>query len=221
MSTALDNAAGKVVGAQVAKRYEPTPQERAMMDAYLARHDGANQCPDVKVAERNEGISEITIDHADPHIGMVLLMRALGTSAAAFYTTLIPQLAAAAPKCASETGALNFMLAVVKAVGPKDEIESLLAAQMAAVHVATMHMAARLSNAETVPQRESAERGLNKLVRTFTGQLDTLKRYRSGGEQKVTVEHVHVYPGGQAIVGHVEHSGEGEPKQKNGSTPCS
>lgn len=29
------------------------------------------------------------------------------------------------------------------------------------------------------------------------------KRYRSGGEQKMTVQHVHVAEGGQAIVGNV------------------
>jgi hypothetical protein len=30
---------------------------------------------------------------------------------------------------------------------------------------------------------------------------------RRGGRQKVIVEHVHVYPGGQAIVGNVTHTG--------------
>jgi hypothetical protein len=39
--------------------------------------------------------------------------------------------------------------------------------------------------------------------------MEALKRYRSGGEQKMTVEHVHVHPGAQAIVGNVSRSGEG------------
>jgi len=43
----------------------------------------------------------------------------------------------------------------------------------------------------------------NKLLRTFNTQVETLKRYRSKGEQKVMVEHVHVHQGGQAIVGNV------------------
>lgn len=33
--------------------------------------------------------------------------------------------------------------------------------------------------------------------------MEALKRYRSGGEQKVTVQHVSVNEGGQAIVGNV------------------
>jgi hypothetical protein len=38
----------------------------------------------------------------------------------------------------------------------------------------------------------------------FREQLQALQRYRGKGQQKVTVEHVHVHAGGQAIVGNVE-----------------
>jgi hypothetical protein len=34
-------------------------------------------------------------------------------------------------------------------------------------------------------------------------QVEALQRYRGKGQQKVTVEHVHVHAGGQAIVGAV------------------
>jgi len=44
-------------------------------------------------------------------------------------------------------------------------------------------------------------------------QFATLNRHRGKGQQKVTVEHVHVHQGGQAIVGHVQHSGEGVNKE--------
>ena len=43
-------------------------------------------------------------------------------------------------------------------------------------------------------------------------QVEALKRYRGKGEQKMTVEHVHVYQGGQAIVGAV-HQGGGAPSK--------
>jgi hypothetical protein len=39
--------------------------------------------------------------------------------------------------------------------------------------------------------------------------MDALSNMRRGGRQKVVVEHVHVYPGGQAIVGNVTHTGRG------------
>ena len=79
----------------------------------------------------------------------------------------------------------------------------MLALQMAAVHRATMTFARRLAHVENIPQQDSAERAFNKLTRTFAAQVEALKRYRSGGEQTVTVQHVHVGEGGQAIVGNV------------------
>ncbi|TQE98087.1 MAG: hypothetical protein FKY71_15680 [Spiribacter salinus] len=67
----------------------------------------------------------------------------------------------------------------------------------------------KLNHVNTIPQQDSAERALNKLARTFTTQMDALKRYRTGGQQKVTVEHVTVNSGGQAIVGAVQTGGGG------------
>ena len=94
-------------------------------------------------------------------------------------------------------------------------VEAMLAAQMAAVHVATMTFAMRLRGVTNIPQQDSAERAFNKLARTFAVQMEALKRYRTGGEQKVTVQHQHVTvsEGGQAVVGTVLHGGGGG-KQK-------
>ncbi len=44
---------------------------------------------------------------------------------------------------------------------------------------------------------------------TYAALLDALNRHRGKGQQKVTVEHVHVHEGGQAIVGNVESRGGG------------
>jgi hypothetical protein len=113
---------------------------------------------------------------------------------------------------------LNFMLAVVKGVEPKDQVEAMLAAQMAAVHNATMTFARRLAHVDNIQQQDSAERAFNKLARTYATQVEAFKRYRTGGEQKVTVEHVTVNEGGQAIVGNVSHGGRGASKNRR-STP--
>jgi hypothetical protein len=96
-----------------------------------------------------------------------------------------------------------FMLSVVRSIKPKDQLESMLAAQMAAIHMATMKFAGRLSRVKTIVEQDSIERGLNKLARTYTTQMEVLKRYRTGGEQNITVQHVSVSEGGQAIVGNV------------------
>jgi hypothetical protein len=62
---------------------------------------------------------------------------------------------------------------------------------------------------ETIPESDSAALTLSRLQRAFTTQMDALSNLRRGGRQKVVVEHVHVHPGGQAIVGDVTHTGRG------------
>jgi len=98
---------------------------------------------------------------------------------------------------------INFMLSVIRGIQPRDQIEAMLASQMAAVQMAVMTFARRLAHVEDIRQQDSAERAFNKLARTFAAQMEALKRYRTGGEQKVTVQHVTVSDGGQAIVGNV------------------
>jgi hypothetical protein len=194
-----------------------TPREVAVLQAQLTRRDAKAPCPTLKMDGHT-----VVVDHADARAGYAMLMEAFGTADAAFVSGILSDLAnvTATPEDddASERR-LNFALSMVNAINPKDELETMLAAQMAVVHLATMRMANRLEHASSIPVLDSSERGLNKLARTFASQLEALKRYRTGGEQKVTVEHVHVHEGGQAIVGHVEHKGEGGAKI-NGSSPC-
>jgi len=137
-------------------------------------------------------------------------MDALGTRDWDFLEGLLLQLADAGSKGRKVDGrTLTFMLSVVKGVEPRDQVEALLGAQMAAIHTATMTFARRLAHVKTIQQQDSAERALNKLARTFAAQVEALKRYRSRGDQTVRVEHVTVNEGGQAIVGNVAHRGGG------------
>ncbi len=146
-------------------------------------------------------------------------MKALGTTDPSFLDGLLGQLANAGTHGGNvEEREINFMLSLVIGVEPKDQVEAMLAAQMAAVHNATMTFARRLAHVDNIPQQDSAERAFNKLTRTFASQVEALKRYRTGGEQKVTVKHVTVNEGGQAIVGNVSHGGRGARKNRR-STP--
>jgi hypothetical protein len=103
----------------------------------------------------------------------------------------------------------TFMLSVIRDLAPRDAIERMLAVQMAATHVATIRQGRRMALADQLPQFDSHERAYNKLARTFAAQVETLRKYRNGGKQTVTVQHVNVSDGGQAIVGNVKAGGEG------------
>jgi len=103
----------------------------------------------------------------------------------------------------------NAVVGFVTGMKPRDPAEMLLLTQMGAIHNATMMLARGLNHVDSLPQQDLAERALNKLARTFAAQMDTLKRYRSKGQQTVRVERVTVQDGGQAIVGTVESGGAG------------
>jgi hypothetical protein len=184
--------------------YTPTLREDRTIQTLKHRRAAKPPTPRIKVTHTEGEPAEISSDHPDPITGGQLRMAALGTTSHDFAFGLLNQLAQASSKGskADEDG-INFMLAVIAGIEPRDEIEAMLAAQMAAVHMATMTFTRRLAHVENIPQQDSAARAFTKLARTFAAQMEALKRYRTGGEQKVTVQHVTVNEGGQAVVGHV------------------
>jgi len=93
-------------------------------------------------------------------------------------------------------------------INPKDELEGMLAAQLLASHNASMECFRRAMIPEQPfeGRRENLNQA-NRLSRTYTTLLESLNRHRGKGQQKVTVEHVHVHEGGQAIVGNVQGGG--------------
>ncbi len=185
----------------VKPEYERKPEEQAVIDAHFAKM--RENPPPPRLTVEN---GHMSADHPEPKAGLTLIAEAINSRSHVFLEGLFNQLSTASARGGKiDEQGLNFMVSVVASIKPKEEIEALLAAQMAAVHTAAMTFAGRLANAETLEQRDSAERTFNKLTRTFAAQIEALKRYRTGGEQKVTVEHVTVNSGGQAIVGNVTH----------------
>ncbi len=96
-------------------------------------------------------------------------------------------------------------------IGPKDELEGMMAAQLIAAHCAAMECYRRaMLGEQTFEGRRENLNQANKLSRTWAMLLDALNKHRGKGHQKVTVEHVHVHAGGQAVVGNVERPGGGD-----------
>jgi hypothetical protein len=114
---------------------------------------------------------------------------------------------------ASGSTEINRALAAVTGIGARDETEGMLATQMVATHVAAIRALRRLRGSDTVAQQDSNGNLAVKLLRTYTMQLEALQRYRGKGQQKVTVEHVHVNAGGQAIVCTVDSSAAKKSKE--------
>src|SRR5207247_8553474 len=97
---------------------------------------------------------------------------------------------------------LAATLAALVGIAPKDELEGMIAAQLLAAHNAAMECYRRaMLGEQTFEGRRENLSQANKLSRSYAVLLEALNRHRGKGQQKVTVEHVHVHSGGQAIVG--------------------
>jgi hypothetical protein len=137
----------------------------------------------------------------------------------AFATTdtelIVPLLFQAMPTAgfgdANITMAHHYTVAAVHSLGARDGLETLLAVQMVGVHNLAMKF---LANAALKDQTDYGTEvnvnRANRLLRTFTAQVEALKKHRSKGEQHFTVEHVHVHSGGQAVVGAVNQGQGGQ-----------
>jgi hypothetical protein len=99
-------------------------------------------------------------------------------------------------------------LAFLTGVNPQDVIEGMMAAQLFASHAAAMECYRRAMVPDQLPEgREMNLTLAAKLTRANSAQVEALAKHRNRGQQKVIVEHVHVYQGGQAIVGNVTPGG--------------
>lgn len=104
---------------------------------------------------------------------------------------------------------LSATVAALMGIAPKDELEGMMAAQLVAAHNAAMecYRRAMIGEQSFEGRRENLTQA-NKLSRTYAALVEALNRHRGKGQQKVTVEHVHVHAGGQAVVGMVAAPGQ-------------
>jgi hypothetical protein len=106
------------------------------------------------------------------------------------------------------TRQVRATLAAMMGMKPRDELEGMLIGQLIASHNAAMecHRRAMVSGQPFENRRGNLNQA-NKLSRTFAALIEALDRHRGKGQQRITVEHVNVHAGGQAIVGAVTPTG--------------
>jgi hypothetical protein len=106
-----------------------------------------------------------------------------------------------------DTDTVDLGLDLAETIGARDSLERMLAHQMALAHRLAMRFRRR---AEQLIWQDGdpamageASRGANavaRLMKAYQEGAQTLGKLRSGGRQVVTVQHVSVEPGGQAVV---------------------
>ena len=176
------------------------------------------------IVDRGTGVPTLYPDHSDEEGHRYRLADAFGTRSMQFVHSMLRGLGNATADhslnldfdpASHDRLAFNAALAVIDGVRPKDEIEAMLAAHMAVTNIVLLELVARTRGAVAGHRYEG--NGIKRLdvlgnlttkfMRTYTMQVEVLARKRRKGEQKISVKHVHVYAGGQAVVGHVSHRG--------------
>ncbi len=96
---------------------------------------------------------------------------------------------------------LNFAHSFLREIKPQNPLEAMLAIQMLGTHTLSCKMLANanLSNQTFEGVSENINRA-TKLTRTFISQMEALKKHRSKGDQKITVEHINVNDGGKISI---------------------
>jgi hypothetical protein len=176
-----------------ATKLEPTEAEQAEIRALAKRKKARRQAPRLAVHRQED--SQVQIMSAGVHADAAeaRTMNAFGITSVDLAERLIGQIMTTTHLRSSNApvaeGTLNAALAAVTGIAPRDEAEAMLAAQMVGVHWLAMDL---LRKANDRPLLNDAGNLAVKLLRTYTTQLEALKRYRSAGEQRVVVQHQHV-----------------------------
>jgi hypothetical protein len=175
---------------------EPTEAEQVEIRALANRKKARRQAPRFAVQQQED--SEVQMEPAGVHADAAgaRLINALGITNIDLAECLTAQIMNTThvqpPGTPLNVDSLNAALAAVTGIAPRDEAEAMLAAQMVGVHWLAMDL---LSKAGSTTDRALLNDRGNlavKLLRTYTTQIEALKRYRSTGEQRVVVQHQHV-----------------------------
>ena len=208
-------------------RPEPTPELCAWAKGAEARAH-ARPCPPGIILEAAGFDNEHwTSPHRDPDLWGLQLADAFGTRSRAVISTFMAQLAALcreshwdeeARQWRLDENEYSAALAMINSIKPKNEMEAALAAQMVAIHLLQMKVAARAIKYEYDTKTVAV---VGKLARTFTMQLESLQRLR--GKQKMTRQsisvkkelhqHVHYHRGANETDGQPQATSAGQPEE--------
>jgi hypothetical protein len=175
------------------------------------------ETPSVRMKASTDETKLLQIDHHDEQTGVALLMNAIGTVDRDFLSGLVVQILDITSNGEVNEGKLNFVLSIIKDAKPRNQLQAMLAAQAAVLHLAFMKIGRSIAWCGNVPQQDSV--ALIKLSRTFAMLLETLQRSQTGGPLALQ-QNVSVSSGGQAIVANVtQPAGGTKPRMADESRP--
>ncbi|MCB1783386.1 MAG: hypothetical protein KDI13_05270 [Alphaproteobacteria bacterium] len=101
---------------------------------------------------------------------------------------------------ASKNGVLSMALDTAEAIGASNAVEQMIAHQMAVAHRTSLDLMAEAGNTRDPIEKCRLINTASKLMDVCQKGLTTVHKVRNGGQQTVTVQHVQIGNGGQAVV---------------------
>lgn len=110
-----------------------------------------------------------------------------------------------------EQAQVEAALALIAGVRPRNELEAVLAVQIAATSAIALRLNRRLMKTDPA-MADFLDAGIiaTKFMRAFAGQVEALAKLRKPPVQLVRVERINISDGGQAVIGNISR-GEGAP----------
>ena len=136
---------------------------------------------------------------------------ALGTTSSDFVNATLVQIqnASRLPSGGISETSVNAVLAFIEGAEVKNEVDAALAIQMACIHAVTMAVLSRAGGAHGGDRHVAImAAAASKLARAYAIQVETLRRLRAGGSQYMRIEHIHIEPNAQAVIGNIESRGK-------------
>jgi len=177
---------------------------------------GNNEKGPVSVkCDKTDGKNRFSIDiPADQFLSEI--KRLTGTESGELAEDLIGWAAGTMPSQSDGVHNINSILHVLWDSEPQDSTEAKLCLQSHSLYVQGMEYLARANSSKIPSNSQMYMNFAVKLLRLNNETVEALNRYRRGGEQRVTVQHVNVENGGQAIVGNVQAGGGGKYGNRGG-----
>jgi hypothetical protein len=224
-ASAID-AEATAAAEKLARRPPPNPVECVEIEKARKRTKARAPSIAMNIEDRGTAGRALYPDHSDEEGHDYRLADTFGTRSLEFVHAMLNGLGNATANHSLDSDfslapanqvAFNAALAVIGGVQPKDEVEAMLAGHMAVTNIALLELVARTRGSiaghryegNGIKRLDVLGNLTNRFMRTFTLQVEALARKRRKGEQNIKVKHVHVYAGGQAVVGNISHRGRG------------
>jgi hypothetical protein len=182
-----------------------SPSEKASLKRLLKKME-ARPAP-VKIRKNPDDPTgkRVSIQNSDSIITYAEMFETTGVNHLGTGFSLISQAYQAQPESVTQWDTIS---ALMHEIAPQNGLEGMLASQMVAAHNMAMEFSRRaILKGQTIDIVERNINSATKMMRTFTAQAEALHKLRNKGQQKITVQHVQVNQGGQAVIGDIKPGG--------------